>query len=64
MKRIIKKTAAKKGLTLIELICVVAIIVILAAVIGFNYLKIVKDLPWEEIVGENPFTVTTTNVKK
>ena len=64
MKRIIKKTTAKKGLTLIELICVVAIIVILAAVIGFNYLKIVKDLPWEEIVGENPFTVTTTNVKK
>ena len=64
MKKINKKTATKKGFTLVELICVVAIIVILAAVIGFNYLKIVKDLPWEEIVGENPFTVTTTNVKK
>ena len=64
MKKINKKTATKKGFTLVELICVVAIIVILAAVIGFNYLKIVKDLPWQEIVGENPFTVTTTNVKK
>ena len=64
MKKINKKTATKKGFTLVELICVVAIIVILAAVIGFNYLKIVKNLPWQEIVGENPFTVTTTNVKK
>ena len=63
MKKIIKKTASKKGFNLVELICVIAIICILAAAVGFNYLKIVKNLPWEEIVGENPFSVSTS-VKK
>ena len=60
MKKIIKKTKSKKGFNLVELICVIAIICILAAAVGFNYLKIVRDLPWEEIVGENPFTATVT----
>ena len=63
MKKIIKKTASKKGFNLVELICVIAIICILAAAVGFNYLKIVKNLPWQEIVGENPFSVSTS-VKK
>ena len=60
MKKIIKNTDSKKGFNLVELICVIAIICILAAAVGFNYLKIVKDLPWEEIVGENPFSVSTS----
>ena len=63
MKKIIKKTASKKGFNLVELICVIAIICILAAAVGFNYLKIVKNLPWQELVGENPFSVSTS-VKK
>ena len=63
MKKISKKTSSKKGFNLVELICVIAIICILAAVAGFNYLKIVKNLPWEELVGENPFSVSTS-VKK
>ena len=60
MKKIIKKTTSKKGFNLVELICVIAIICILAAAVGFNYLKIVKNLPWQEIVGENPFSVSTS----
>ena len=60
MKKIIKKTESKKGFNLVELICVIAIICILAAAVGFNYLKIVKNLPWEEIVGENPFSVSVS----
>ena len=60
MKKIIKKTESKKGFNLVELICVIAIICILAAAVGFNYLKIVKNLPWEEIVGENPFTTSVS----
>ena len=60
MKKIIKKTEGKKGFTLVELICVIAIIVIIGAVVGFNYIKIVRDLPWEEIVGENPFSISTS----
>jgi hypothetical protein len=27
---------------------------------AFNYLKIVKNLPWEELIGENPFSVSTS----
>lgn len=60
MKKIIKKTDSKKGFNLVELICVIAIICILAAAIGFNYHKIVKDLPWEELVVDNPFTASAT----
>ena len=63
MKKIIKKTSSKKGFNLVELICVIAIICIIAAAVGFNYIKIVKNLPWQEIVGENPFAVSTS-VKK
>lgn len=60
MKKIIKKTDSKKGFNLVELICVIAIICILAAAVGFNYLKIVKNLPWEELVGENPFSASVS----
>jgi len=63
MKKIIKKTDAKKGFTLVELICVIAIIVIIGSVVAFNYIKIVRDLPWEQLIGENPFSISTS-VKK
>ena len=63
MKKIIKKTDAKKGFTLVELICVIAIIVIIGSVVAFNYIKIVRELPWEQLVGENPFSISTS-VKK
>lgn len=62
MKKVSKNTS-KKGFSLVEMICVIAIIVILGSVVAFNYFKIVKDLPWEEFVGENPFSVSTS-VKK
>ena len=58
MKKVMKSKSSNKGFNLVELICVIAIICILAAAVGFNYLKIVKNLPWEEIVGENPFTTS------
>lgn len=64
MKKFIKKTDAKKGFSLVELICVIAIIVILGSVIAFNYIKIVKNLPWEELIGENPFSVSTSVNRK
>jgi len=60
MKKIIKKTDAKKGFTLVELICVIAIIVIIGSVVAFNYIKIVRELPWEQLVGENPFSISTS----
>jgi len=43
MKKIIKKTASKKGFNLVELICVIAIICILAAAILFNYIHIFRN---------------------
>lgn len=58
MKKIIKKTDSKKGFNLVELVLVIAIICIIAAAVGFNYLKIVKNLPWQELVGENPFSTS------
>lgn len=63
MKKV-NKTSSKKGFSLVELICVIAIIVILGSVVAFNYIKIVKNLPWEELVGENPFSVSTSVNKK
>ena len=63
MKKFIKKTDAKKGFTLVELVCVIAIIVIIGAVAAFNYIGIVKGLPWEELIGENPFSVSTSVTK-
>ncbi|MCR5488648.1 MAG: prepilin-type N-terminal cleavage/methylation domain-containing protein [Saccharofermentans sp.] len=58
MKKIIKKTESKKGFNMVEVICVIAIICIIATAVVFNYLKIVKNIPWEEIVGVNPFTAS------
>ena len=42
------------------MVAVVAIILILASVVLYAYLTVVKDLPWEEVIGENPFGTTTT----
>ena len=63
MKKFIKKTDAKKGFTLVELVCVIAIIVIIGTVVAFNYMKIVRNLPWEELIGENPFSISTSVTK-
>ena len=57
MKKTLK---SKKGFTLVEIITVVAIILILASVMLYNYFAVVRDLPWEELFGENPFGTTTT----
>ena len=62
MKKI-NKNSSKKGFSLVELICVIAIIVIIGSVVAFNYIKIVRELPWEQLVGENPFSISTS-VKK
>ena len=51
MKKVNKTTQSKKGFTLVELIVVIAIIVIIAAAVGFNYLKIFKSLPLQELFG-------------
>ena len=42
MKRFIKKAENKKGFNLVELICVIAIICILAGAIFFNYIGIFR----------------------
>ena len=59
MKKV-NKNSSKKGFTLVELICVIAIIVIIGSVVAFNYIKIVRELPWEQLVGENPFSISTS----
>ncbi len=62
MKMVMKSQSSKKGFSLVELICVIAIIVIIAAAVGFNYVKIFRNLPWQELVGsDNPFTVVAQN---
>lgn len=43
MKKVNKTKQSKKGFTLVELIVVIAIIVIIAAVVGFNYIKIYRN---------------------
>ena len=43
MKRFIKKAENKKGFNLVELICVIAIICILAGAILFNYIHIFRN---------------------
>ena len=43
MKRFIKKADAKKGFNLVELICVIAIICILAGVLLFNYIGVFRN---------------------
>ena len=48
-------TKSKKGLTLVEIMGVLAVIVILASVCGIALIGVVKNLPWEELIGENPF---------
>lgn len=40
MKKVVK--TSKKGFTLVELICVIAIIVIIASVVCFNYYHVFK----------------------
>ena len=40
MKKVAK--TSKKGFTLVELVCVIAIIVILASVLCFNYFQVFK----------------------
>ena len=60
MKKVMKSKNSKKGFNLVELICVIAIICILAAAFGFNYLKIVKELPWEKYFGDNPFSTSVS----
>lgn len=57
MKKTLK---SKKGFSLVEMVAVVAIILILASVALYAYLTVVRDLPWEEVIGENPFGTTTT----
>ena len=53
MKRTFK---SKKGFSLVELMCVLAILVILGSACAFGYMKIVKNLPWQELFGtEAPF---------
>ena len=44
MKKIIKNTDSKKGFNLVELICVIAIICIIAGAIFFNYIHILKNV--------------------
>ena len=44
MKKINNKTASKKGFNLVELICVIAIICILAGAIFFNYIGIFRNV--------------------
>ncbi|MBE7069496.1 MAG: prepilin-type N-terminal cleavage/methylation domain-containing protein [Ruminococcaceae bacterium] len=60
MRKVSKTNNSKKGFSLVETIMVIAIIVIILSATAFSLLKIVKNLPWEEIVGENPFTVSAT----
>ena len=43
MKKVIKNSS-KKGFTLVEMICVLAIIVILASVLFINYIGLFRDL--------------------
>ena len=42
MKKVVK--TSKKGFSLVELVCVLAIIVILASVLCINYFQLFKDL--------------------
>ena len=44
MKRFIKKADSKKGFNLVELICVIAIICILAGAIFFNYIGVFRHV--------------------
>ena len=41
MKKLVKDS--KKGFSLVEVICVIAIICILASVVAFNYFQVFKD---------------------
>ena len=54
---------SKRGLSLVEIMGVVAVIVILASVCGLALFGVVKNLPWIELIGENPFQVTQTEIE-
>ena len=54
---------SKRGLSLVEIMGVIAIIVILASVCGYALFGVVKGLPWIELIGENPFQVTQTKIE-
>ena len=60
MKKVMKSKSSKKGFNLVELICVIAIICIIGAAVCFNLFQIVKNLPWQELFGENPFSTSTS----
>ena len=59
-----KSVKSKKGFSLVEIITVVAILVILATIAVCGYFSVVKSLPWEMLVGENPFEKTTATETK
>ncbi len=56
-------TKSKKGLTLVEIMGVLAVIVILASVCGIALIGVVKNLPWVELIGENPFDSSTAQTE-
>ena len=61
MKKSIK---SKKGFSLVEIITVVAILVIIATVAVCGYFSVVKNLPWEMFLDENPFGNTAATETK
>ena len=55
-----KTNNSRKGFSLVETIMVIAIIVILLSATAFSLLNVVKNLPWQELIGENPFSTSVS----